>query len=208
MFMKKIIYLTGLTAALFSCATKPKETVAENRMEITPFIVTQVILRDTTQERTDSTGKVLANNVASAFGKYEILNEEQFEQLQAAVWALVNDPKSKVYAHGTASVASSQKEIRERLIECDSMKEASFDAQGNEIITSKFACDSTSTVLGIKMIRFCESWYFNKETNMVEKDILGYSVLTYVPQKQAFKPLFYVYRDEEATKKAKKNDFY
>ena len=204
----KNIFLLGLTGILFSCVTKPKEVSTDNRIEITPYIVTQVILRDTTQERTDSTGKVFLNNAPSPFGKYECLNDDQFDRLQEMVWALARDPKSKVYPHSGDMVPSTLAQIKNRLIECDSVRESSFDAQGNEIITSKFACDSTTSVLNIRLIRFCESWYFNKETNSIEKDILGYSVCTYVPEKQSFKVLFYVYKDEEAFKKAKKNDFF
>ena len=54
--MKNFIFL-GLAAIIVSCGTKTKEAAADNRIEITPFIVSQVIIQDTTQERTDS-GKV------------------------------------------------------------------------------------------------------------------------------------------------------
>lgn len=196
--------LIALTALVVSCSTKPREA-EDKRTEITPFIVSQIILRDTTQERTDS-GKVSAP-------KPEVLNtewlsEKQFKQLESAVWILARDPKSKVYAHLTSAAPSTSQEVKNQIVYCDSIEESSFDAKGTEIVKSVFVCDSNSAVLNIRMIRFCESWYFNKETNMIEKELLGYSLLVYVPEKQAFKPLFYVYRDEEACKVARKNDFY
>ena len=43
--MKTLIYLP-LILVIASCATKPVE-VADNRIEITPFIVNKVVLKDT-----------------------------------------------------------------------------------------------------------------------------------------------------------------
>ena len=84
---------------------------------------------------------------------------------------------------------------------CDSIIESFFDAQGNEVVKKSFACDSTSIFRDICRIDFYETWYFNKETNMIEKDVIGYSVLKFVEERNAFKQLFSVLRDEQAIKK-------
>ena len=59
----------------------------------------------------------------------------------------------------------------------------------------------------ISRIIFFESWYLNTKTNLIEKETLGYSVWQYVKDKEAYRELFVVFRDEKAIKKAKKYYF-
>ena len=59
----------------------------------------------------------------------------------------------------------------------------------------------------IVRIDFYESWYFNSDNNMIEKETLGYSLFEYVPAKEAYRQLYFVFKDEAALEKAKKYYF-
>ncbi len=212
--MKKAIGTFLVVSLLISsCSRNPGEPRARSgknneRIEITPFIVNKVILLDTTQIKTmyaqSDSGKMTLSEYDSYFSQPCLyFNKLQFEQLKSVVWRLVRDPKSKVYP-GLGTSPYEAKALRDRVIVCDSVAESAFDEKGKEVITMRWMCDSTMIVSEINMIQFFESWYFNPENNMIERETLGYTVLQYVKEKEAYKYLFYVFRDEEAVKKAKK----
>ncbi len=212
---QNLLVLSTVVLILNSCGKKEEAPTAgkDDRMEITPFMVTKVFLKDTVvinrEYTADSTHKQRAEPAFNYDGNPVLfLNEKQFGQFKEVIWALINDPKSKVLVP-SSSVAPEWKpadksRLHDRLIICDSVAQISFDKNGDEVATPVWACDSVSIVDAIGKIHFYESWYFNKTTNMIERDVLGYSVFQYVVDKQAYRQLFYVFRDEQAFIKVKK----
>jgi gliding motility associated protien GldN len=83
--------------------------------------------------------------------------------------------------------------IKDKLKKCDSIKESSFDADGNEIITSRWNCDSTSIFREVLKYQLKEDWFFDKQKSVLEVRILGVGAYQYVEEKEAYKELFWVY---------------
>ena len=83
--------------------------------------------------------------------------------------------------------------IKDKLKKCDSIKESSFDAEGNEVITSRWNCDSTSIFREIYKYRLKEDWFFDKQKSVLEVRILGIGAYQYVEAKDGFLELFWVY---------------
>ena len=205
--MKNLIYLP-LILFIVSCATKPVETSDNKnndnkteRVEITPFKITEVILKDTLQVKTALTksdgGKLSISDYNYYYGRPAFyIDQKQFSVFKNAIWTLVRDPKSKVYFQmgGADTKPATYQQLRDKICRCDSIIESSFDAKGLETITKSWACDSTSVTSQINKIQFYESWYFNPKNNMIERETLGYSVLQYIEEKEAYKELFMVFQ--------------
>ena len=218
--MKNITYLP-LILFIVSCATKPVETTDDKsnenkteRIEITPFKISEVILKDTEQVKTafakSDGGKLSVNDYNYYYTRPAFyIDQKQFSVFKNAIWTLVRNPKSKVYFQmgGAETKPVAYQQLRDKVCLCDSIAESFFDAKGSEIVTMRWACDSTSVVSQINKIEFYESWYFNPQNNMIEREILGYAVLQYVEEKEAWKQLFLVFKDEESVKKSKKYYF-
>lgn len=83
--------------------------------------------------------------------------------------------------------------IKDKLKHCDSIKESSFDDQGNEIITSRWNCDSTGIFKEVISYRLKEDWFFDKQKSVMEVRILGICARQYIEDKEAYKDLFWVY---------------
>lgn len=83
--------------------------------------------------------------------------------------------------------------IKDKLKKCDSIKESSFDAEGNEILTSRWNCDSTSIYREVIKYQLKEDWFFDKQKSVLEVRILGVGAYQYVEEKEAYKELFWVY---------------
>lgn len=199
--------------SLIACSRKEgKEVVShEKRTEITPFKINKVMLRDTQLIRSvfvvADSGRMTINEYIENWDKdYRFLDNTSFNALRKAVWALVKNPESKVYVNPLGNPSSKQ-EVNDRVVACGMIEESTFDAEGNEIIKSRFNCDSMSTIRNINQIRFFESWYFNPETNMIEREMLGYSVHEFVSDKNAFRELFDVFVNDAALQKARQYYF-
>jgi hypothetical protein len=209
--MRKTLMLLCVLA-LVACGRKTKEKEKQNdRIEITPFIVTKMILKDTTQLKTiyaqTDSGRISVSDYKEYVDDLPMyLDRLQFKNFENAMWALVADPKSNVFIAGDKPAGKG--ELFSRVVECDSVKTVSYNEKGEEIIGTSFNCDSMSVVHHINMIRFAETWYFNKSNNMIEREVLGYSVFQWVPEKMGFRSLFEVYPNEESRRKAKKYDFW
>ncbi len=201
-----------LILSLWACSNKDDKTSeTEKRMEITPFKINKILLRDTQSVKTAyflaDSGRMTITQYQEDWDKdYKFLDNTSFSALRKAIWALVRNPGSRVFVNPMAN-PSSAKELRDRVIQCAMIEESSFDAEGNEIIQSRMNCDSMSTIRNINQIRFFESWYFNPATNMIEKELLGYSVHEYVADKNAFRELFDVFVNDAALEKARKYYF-
>lgn len=211
--MIKKLFILAVVLNLFSCSRKEAtETIAnENRVEISPFKINKILLRDTQLIKTiyalaDSGNMSISEYMWNWDRDYRYLDNTQFSAFRKAVWALVQNPESKVYLNPSDKVLTHQ-QLRDRIFKCDSVTESSFDKNGDEIISAKFMCDSTSVVYNINQIRFFESWYFNPSTNMIERELLGYSVHEFVSEKKAFRELFNVFVNDAALEKARKYYF-
>ena len=213
--MKKIIPILSIVLLVSACGTKENKTEASNsdRMEITRFIVNRVIFQDTlliNRELNDTAKTKLEPHSCYDGNPALYLKGEQFEKLKEAIWMVIKSPDSKTFFNVNGgppdwSQPAPKDVIRDKIIMCDSITESSFDEKGNEILTAKFYCDSSSIMDAVSQIYFYESWFLNKKTSMIERDVLGYSLYRYDAEKQGFRQLFYVFRDEEAFKTAKKN---
>jgi hypothetical protein len=193
--MKKLIPLFVLALLVLTNCGRKKHTAKkenEERIEIVPFYRNSVMTQDLHQI---DTNQFLVE-------PEEFLSKQQYEIYKNAVWSMIRDPKSKVY--DSADELSDAKDLKDRFAYCDSVVESGFDAQGNEIITRGFRCDSTSVMNNLSRIEFYESWYLNTKTNLIEKETLGFAVWQYVKDKEAFRELFLVFRDEKAKEKCKK----
>lgn len=210
--MKKL-FILALVLSIWSCSKKEGNESATDskRIEITPFKINKIILRDTQLIKSifviADSGRMSINEYIENWGKeYSFLDYTQFNALRKAMWTLVKNPNSRVYVNPLGK-ASSLQEVKERVVQCGMIEESTFDAEGNEIIQSRFNCDSISTINHINQIRFFESWYFNPETNMIERELLGYSVHEFVGEKNAFRELFDVFVNDAALEKARKYYF-
>ncbi len=196
--MKKIITLSVLALLVFTNCGRKKHTAKkakEDRIEIVPFYRNSVDVQDL--HRLDTNLYLVEPE--------EFLNKQQYENFKNAMWQIIRNPKSKAYNWidqlATADV------LKDRVSYCDSIKEISVDAEGNETVKSGFLCDSTSVMDNLSRVEFYESWYLNTKTNLIEKETLGYAVWNYVKEKEAFREIFLVVRDEEAREKCKKYYF-
>ncbi len=215
--MKKITSLLAISVLLMSACSPKQEKTGEingDRIEITPLIVNRVIFQDTfliNRSYADSSkGKTITPHSSYDPNPALYLKDQEFNKMKEAVLAALHSSDSKVFLSNNGGAPdwtkpASKQEIREKMIVCDSIKESSFDADGNEILTPKFYCDSTSIMDQISQIYFYETWYFNKKSNMIEREVRGYSVYWYDAERQAFRQLFYVFKDEESFKTVKKN---
>lgn len=84
-------------------------------------------------------------------------------------------------------------QVRDKIKKCDSLDESNVDAEGNEIITKVFKCDSTSIFRNIRLFRLKEDWFFDKQKSVLEVRIIGMGVFTYDEEKEAVKEQFWVY---------------
>ncbi len=83
--------------------------------------------------------------------------------------------------------------LRDQFTECDSIKESSFDANGNEIITSRWNCDSTSLLRKILKYRVKEDWFFDKQRSVLDVRILGICPFIYLEDKETYKDMPWIY---------------
>lgn len=196
--MKKLLILSVLTALCFmNCGRKKHKTniKKEERVEIVPFYRNLVSVQDLHEIDTNF----------YLVEPEEFLNRTQYENFKQSIWRIIRDPKSKVY--NWVNQVATAKELKDRVAYCDSIKESRFDAQGNETIISGYKCDSVTIMNNLSKIEFYETWYLNTRTNLIEKETLGFSLWNYVKEKEAFREILLVFRDEEARQTCKKYYF-
>lgn len=83
--------------------------------------------------------------------------------------------------------------VKNKLVECDSVPESNFDAEGNEVITQRWNCDSTTILKNLNVLRMKEDWFFDKQKSVLEVRILGIQVLKRDEEKGGLNALFWVY---------------
>jgi gliding motility associated protien GldN len=89
-------------------------------------------------------------------------------------------------------------EVKDQLMDCDSVAEVSVDADGNPVTTTTFRCDSTSIYKKIKKFRLKEDWFFDKQKSVMEVRILGICAVTFIEKDddEIDKDMFWVYFPE------------
>lgn len=198
--MKKLL---GVSVALLmlvsSCGNKKHKKHTgikkEERIEIVPFYKNVAYVKDL---HLIDTNQFLVE-------PEEFLTEAQFDVFTRSMWMLIRDPKAKVYPDFPFSKPYNREELKERFVYCDSM--AQVDENDQQIGKAFWACDSITIMNNLARITFYESWYLNTKTNLIEKETLGYSMWSYVKEKEAFREMFVVFRDETAAKKCELYEF-
>jgi hypothetical protein len=198
--MRIILFIALL--GVFACQTGKNESLNSensNRTVLKPCIQTSVLLKDTM--RVMNIDKDLSiHEVNYMYNKemhYLMLSE--FNELKKNIWQLIKKPDYFVYSDLLGNPLTS-KELRDKFIMCDSISEEGVDAKGNVIEIASYVCDSISRFESISKINFFETWYVNKSTNLIEKEVIGYQVLSFDSEKEAYRELFFVVRNEEAKK--------
>lgn len=109
------------------------------------------------------------------------LSQAQFEAFEKNLWKALKDSTTKVYPN---------------------------DGVNNKPINKKkFFENAKEWTWGhLTMIETYETWYFDPNTNLIERDVLGYQVMEYVKDKQAYRILGCIFKDEKTKKKV--NDLY
>ncbi|MBK7669585.1 MAG: hypothetical protein IPJ32_20960 [Sphingobacteriaceae bacterium] len=194
--MKKLIILSLLALLVFTNCGRKKHTAKkakEERIEIVPFYRNSVDVQDL--HRIDTNMYLVEPE--------EFLNKQQYENFKNAMWQIIRNPKSKVF-NGSDQLCTADV-LRDRVVYCDSV--VNVDSLDNRIGAPYWLCDSTSVMDNLSRVEFYESWYLNTKTNLIEKETLGYAVWQYVKDKEAFREIFVVFRDDEAREKCKKYYF-
>lgn len=194
--MKKLITLSLLALLVFTNCGRKKhkaKSTKEERIEIVPFYRNTVDVQDL--HRLDTNLYLVEPE--------EFLNKQQYENFKNAIWAIIRSPKSKVF-DGSDQLSTADV-LRDRVVYCDSV--VNVDSLDNRIGDPYWLCDSTSVMDNLSRVEFYESWYLNTKTNLIEKETLGYAVWQYVKDKEAFREIFVVFRDDEAREKCKKYYF-
>ncbi|GIV27791.1 MAG: gliding motility protein GldO [Bacteroidia bacterium] len=84
-------------------------------------------------------------------------------------------------------------DVKTKFSKCDSIEESTYDANGNEILTKTWQCDSLSILRNVLKYRVKEDWFFDKQRSVLDVRILGLQANLYVEEKETFKDLFWVY---------------
>lgn len=84
-------------------------------------------------------------------------------------------------------------DVKTKFSKCDSIEESTYDANGNEILTKTWQCDSLSILRNVLKYRVKEDWFFDKQRSVLDVRILGLQANLFVEEKETFKDLFWVY---------------
>jgi hypothetical protein len=195
--MKRIIIILVSLAVFISCGRKHKnkKEIKEERIEVVPFFTNVVYTQDL---------HIIDTNLYLVEPQ-EFLSKAQFKVFTDAIWTMIRNPKSRLF--DDPDQICTEQSLKDRFRRCDTLVQSSFNAEGEEIITAVWACDTASIVDNASRIEFYESWYLNTKTNLIEKETLGYTLWSYVPDKEAFRQMFIVFRDDKAMEKCKRFEF-
>jgi hypothetical protein len=200
------IALSGLTF-LSACNSEAPKTVtkpiANERDEITPFIVNKVYLLDTAYEAHMTEYKTKEAYDAEFGNQYLNMASDPFAYLGDYIRSVAKDSATPIY-RDIKGQPMTKAEKDELFILCDSIMGTSIDKQGIEHTSRFFACDSTSCYYFNYMIQFYESWYVNKKTRQLEREQLGFSTWDWQQDKHAYRQLFTVFKNEASRQKTLK----
>jgi hypothetical protein len=110
------------------------------------------------------------------------LSKEQFALFEKNIWKAFRDSTTLIYQNG-------------------GMKEKPMDKKEFLAYRKDWHFGHFTT------IACYETWYFNPQNNMIERDVLGYSLMEYVPEKEAYRLMGDVFKNEVARKRVNDNYF-
>lgn len=201
------VSLAAMAQTKVNSPAKPAKTTKAApaaRREMARLIRTRVMIKDTSTLGTVTAtygdpSFPLSYHIADTYVNY--LEPSYFYEFKQSIHKMARSKAALIYSGWNLDSPLKVKEITDRYTLCDSIIQVSVDADGNEIVTSTFHCDSTSRIENVAAVNFYESWYFNESNAMIEKEVLAYEILSYDQDKNAFRPLFMIVKDEEARKK-------
>lgn len=179
----------------------PKEN---NTVEITPFVINEVVLNDTTKVLASTSGFTKEGKwfpTETSFGYNKTYSPMASGQVKVLMEYLRRSSKLKVYLD-IDSLPLSTRQMYMYLNGCDSVVE--YDDKGKAKGPRHLMCDSTSMYDQIKKILFYESWALNKESGSIEKTVLGYSFFSYMENKNQYRLMYHIFSDDASLAIAKK----
>lgn len=179
----------------------PKEN---NKMELAPFIINEVVLNDSIQVKALTNGFTKEGNwfpTETSFGYNKTYSPMNPDHVKALIQSLRTNPNLKIYL-GIDSLPLDKGEAFMFLNGCDSIVD--LDDKGKAKGPAYLVCDSTSMYSTIKKILFFESWSLNKDNGSIEKTVLGYSFLSYIESKNQYDLMFYIFPDDASLATTKK----
>lgn len=83
--------------------------------------------------------------------------------------------------------------VRNKIRETEEINEITYDAEGNQNESSRTVTDSVSFLNRVTKVRVMEDWYMNKQNSNLEVRIVAMGFYEFLPDKDAYKELFWVY---------------
>jgi hypothetical protein len=210
--MKKqiISIITPVILGLFfSCSNKENKTSdaevsgKEDLVLISPFIESRVMVCDTTQLDLIKDQERLKAYKADHTGMF--LDEKALEELKKQLKLTFNDPNALIYFATNSESVIPVSDRKKMWLICDSLTQSNVDANGKEVTTSVFMCDSTAFWDRMTSVRFYESWYYNKRSGEIVKKQLGYSMLQWDYEKAAYREPYIYFTSKESKEVVAKN---
>lgn len=207
--MKKIKFFTAsiLFGLFFSGVAQVDKTNAEKRnsendlIEITPFIEVDIWLYDTTKENSSECPRHPPMEVFPS----KFLNQKGFNLLTNQLKQTYNDPNTLIYSDPESKLPASLKERKRLIIKCDSIESVSIRFKGKTYANKALNYDSTTFWKNVDIVKFFESWYYNKRTGEIVKKQLGYAIVKFHYDKGAFRVWYYYFNSKESREKVLKN---
>lgn len=83
--------------------------------------------------------------------------------------------------------------VRNKIRETGEINEVTYDEEGNQRETTRAVTDSVSFLNRVTKVRILEDWYMNKQNSNLEVRIVAMGFYEFLPDKDAYKELFWVY---------------
>lgn len=83
--------------------------------------------------------------------------------------------------------------VRDKIRETGEINEITYDEDGNQNETTRAVTDSVSFLNRVTKVRIMEDWYMNKQNSNLEVRIVAMGFYEFLPDKEAYKELFWVY---------------
>ena len=194
--MKALILLTFISIAtcFFGQGNIAKKTADNNKTQLVRY---SVLIADTTHTHM---GRVLDYETIHEYKMYDYsvqsLDRTSFYQLLNIISKkYLNDKKALCYKNNKKVSAA---ELKKSITKCDSVTQTAYTAEGDEIINKILYCDSTSIIEKIMKIDFIESWVFDSNSYEFKKEVLSWIPIYFDADKNSWKELFTIYRDEKS----------
>jgi hypothetical protein len=180
-----------------SQTTAKKSVASESKKAITPLIIYDVIIFDTTKVETIAhqySGADITAYQRDAEHKY--LNLANSKIFKNEMNALIKR-KNALFCNGWDFTPLTTQQLGKKITVEMTIQET--DSLGNPLST-KTVADSIEMERWQKVV-FYESWSFDKKTGMISKEVLAYGFYWFNEGKELWIPLFAIVKDEETRKK-------